>query len=235
MKMLDIYTPDEGGFSTFIYFHGGGLERGSRLGSGVGIIAKYLCDRGIAVVSAEYRLYPEAKYPDFICDAADATGWVIDNIASFGGNGKIYLGGSSAGGYLSMMLCFDSSYLEARGVNPDSICGYVHNAGQPTTHFNVLRERGIDTRSCIIDSAAPLYYVGRKKSYPPMVFIVSDNDMKCRLEQTRLMVATMSHFECDTGGVELRLMHGRHCGHCYAIDENGESVFGRMIYDLISK
>jgi hypothetical protein len=74
-----------------------------------------------------------------------------------------------------------------------------------------------------------------KDSYPPMIFVVSDDDMKCRLEQTRLMIATMSHFNCDIGGVELRIMHGRHCSHNSALDENGESVFGKLISDFIEK
>lgn len=65
------------------------------------------------------------------------------------------MGGSSAGGYLSMMLCFDKKYYEAVGVSPSDISGCVHDAGQPTVHFKVLKERGIDSRRIIIDESAP--------------------------------------------------------------------------------
>jgi dipeptidyl aminopeptidase/acylaminoacyl peptidase len=234
-RMLDIYTPDGDGFTTFLYFHGGGLEHGTKRGSGTPIIADYLCAKGIAVVSAEYRMYPDAAYPDFINDAADALKWVLDNIGKYGGGDNVIVGGSSAGAYLSMMLCFDTSYLKDRGISPDRIGGYLHNAGQPTTHYNILRERGLDTRRSIIDEAAPLFHVGLEKEYPRMLFIVSDDDMKCRYEQTRLIVATMAHFGCDTGGVEFLLLEGKHCAHCSALDESGESVFGKIIYEFLSE
>ena len=87
-----------------------------------------------------------------------------------------------------MMLCFDTSYLRGAGVNPASIRGYVHNAGQPTTHFRVLKERNLDGRRLIVDDAAPLYYVGLEKEYTPMLFIAADNDMENRLEQTSLLL-----------------------------------------------
>lgn len=67
---LDIYLPDEKDFSVFIYFHGGGLEGGDKADGEV--FAEYLVKREIAVVSANYRLYPAANYPQFIEDAAEA-------------------------------------------------------------------------------------------------------------------------------------------------------------------
>ena len=125
-------------------------------------------------------MYPDAEYPDFIVDAAAAVAWVKNNISGYGQCDGIYVGGSSAGGYLSMMLCFDPSYLGAHGILPTDISGYVHDAGQPTAHFNVLKARGLDPRRVIIDETAPLYYVGLAKSYSPMLVIVSDNDMTNR-------------------------------------------------------
>ena len=80
----------------FVFFHGGGLEKGSK--SGAYHFANYLTDRGIAVVSANYRMYPNAKYPDFIEDAAEAVYWVSENINSYGKCEKMFVGGSSAGG-----------------------------------------------------------------------------------------------------------------------------------------
>ena len=38
------------------------------------------------------------------------------------------------------MLCFDEKYLKAVGMLPTDIAGYIHDAGQPTSHFNVLKE-----------------------------------------------------------------------------------------------
>ena len=110
-QTLDLYLPDERDFPIFIYFHGGGLEHGDKGNAGSPLMASYLTQRGVALASANYRMYPEAKYPEFIEDAAQAVAWVKQHIAEYGGNDKIYVGGSSAGGYISMMLCFDKKYL----------------------------------------------------------------------------------------------------------------------------
>lgn len=48
-------------------------------------------------------------------------------------------GGSSAGGYISQMLCFDKTWLSKHGIKATDISGFIHDAGQPTCHFNVLR------------------------------------------------------------------------------------------------
>ena len=54
---------------------------------------------------------------------------------------NLYVGGSSAGAYIAMMLCFDPAYLKPYGVS--NIQGYLFDAGQPTVHFRVLKERGL--------------------------------------------------------------------------------------------
>ena len=170
---LDLYLPDAEIESVFVYFHGGGLSHGDK--KSAQRFASYLTERKIAVVSANYRMYPNAKYPDFIYDAAAAVKWTKENLMETVKSGKIFVGGSSAGGYLSMMLCFDKKYLESVGLSNADIAGYFHDAGQPTAHFRVLVERGIDDRRIIVDESAPIYFVGESASYPKMRFIVSDN------------------------------------------------------------
>ena len=76
-------------------------------------------------------------------------------------------------------------HLGIYGVDGDSITAYIMDAGQTTVHFNVLRERVIDTKRIIIDEAAPLYHVCAERNYPPMHIIVSDEDIQNRLEKAR--------------------------------------------------
>ena len=230
-QTLDLILPEAENFPLFIYFHGGGLEAGDK--AGAVSMKEFLVSHGVAVISANYRMYPAAHYPDFVEDAAAVVDWAFSHIGEYGHCRNVYVGGSSAGGYLSMMLCFDSKYLAQYGLEK-KIAGYVHNAGQPTTHYNVLRERGIDSRRLIVDEAAPLYHIGVNESYPPMIFLVSDDDMKNRLEQTELVISTLKHFEYDQSKIELRLMHGGHCAHNGALDDQGQSVFGRIIYGFIA-
>ncbi len=148
---------------------------------------------GIAVASVNYRMYPKAKIPEYLIDSAMAVALGKHNIVSYGECDRIYVGGSSAGGYLTQMLCFDNSYLASVGVDADSISGYYMDAGQPTSHFNVLREKGIDSRRIVVDETAPLYFINAERHYPPIRLIVSDNDIPCRLEQNKMLYATFQH------------------------------------------
>lgn len=233
-QKLDVNLPEGKAKAAFVYFHGGGLEGGSKDKNAP--YNRFLTDNGIAVADVNYRMYPSAKCPDFIEDAADAVKWAVERMPLYAGTDRIFVGGSSAGGYLSMMLCFDKHYLAARGIDANAISGYVHDAGQPTTHFNVLRERGIDSRRLIVDEFAPLYHIGSTgNDCAPMTFIVSDNDMENRLEQTQLVLSTLKHFKYDESRIHCTLMHGTHCAYDYKVDENGESVFGKLICGFIEK
>ena len=230
-QMLDLYLPEEAPKSVFVYFHGGGIEKGDKCGAAV--FAPYLLSKGIAVASANYRMYPDHTYPSFIYDAAAAVAWCVDYMKKEFGCENVYVGGSSAGGYLSMMLCFDPKYYAAVGIDNSCISGYFHDAGQPTAHFNVLKYSGVDPRRVIVNEMAPLYHIGTAPSYPPMRFIVSDNDMRNRYEQTVLMLSTMKHFGYQNCDMEVR--NGKHCHYVNLKDEAGMSVFGQMFYDFYNK
>ena len=229
---VDLYVPETGEFDLFVYFHGGGLVNGSRKDAEA--FAKTLTKNNIATASIEYRMYPNAKFPDFIKDCAYSIRWLKDNIKNYGKCNRVFVGGSSAGGYLSMMLCFDERYLKEVEILPTDIAGYIHDAGQPTAHFKVLSEFGKDSRRLIVDETAPMYFVGLEEKYPPMLFLVSDNDMFARYEQTVLMVKTLEHFG-HKDDVYLQVLHGKHCEHTCKVDENGEGVLGNIIIDFINK
>ena len=75
--VLDLHMPESEEFDLFIYFHGGGLEMGSRKDNG--LIFEYLAEKGIATASVDYRMFPTAKYPDFIEDCAKSVAWIKEN------------------------------------------------------------------------------------------------------------------------------------------------------------
>ena len=231
--LLDIFLPDTDNFPVLIYLHGGGLENGNK-GEATSLY-HYLADNGIAVVSVNYRLYPDAKYPEHIEDCAQAVSWAFKNMSSYGNCDKFYICGTSAGAYISMMLCFNKKYFEPYGISPTDISGYIHNGGQPTSHFNVLRERGEDTRRLIVDESAPLYYIGTSENLSPMLFVAAENDMACRYEQLALTVKTLEHFEYDTDKIEFKILPGTHCNYIYLEPEDTEFVFGNEILHFINK
>ncbi|MEI6579913.1 MAG: alpha/beta hydrolase, partial [Eubacteriales bacterium] len=183
---LDLYLPDGiENCPVLVYFHGGGLEGGDKCD--MLPFFRELQKNGIAVVSANYRMYPCAKFPEFILDCASVVSWVKNKSHRYACFGEIFVGGSSAGAYLAMMLFFDKYYLGEHGIDPNELAGYLFDAGQPTVHFNVLRERGLDNRLVRIDEAAPLYFIEHEyenpQSLPTILIFVADNDMANRLEQ----------------------------------------------------
>ena len=83
-----------------VYFHGGGFV--------IGDVESYdaFC-RSLAnasesvVISVDYRLAPEHKFPTAVNDAYDSVAWVIKNAERFGVTRGIVVAGDSAGGNLS--------------------------------------------------------------------------------------------------------------------------------------
>lgn len=233
-QLLDLYLPkNKKDFKTLVFFHGGGLEGGSK--EGREDIFRILQYRGIAVVSANYSLYPKAKYPNFIEDAAQAVSWTFGKILKYGVCNGIYLGGSSAGAYISMLLCFDRRYLGKYHIDPNDLAGYVFDGGQPTTHFNVLRERGFDIRSVIIDEAAPLYHLRENPTHPPMLIIAAENDIPNRLEQTMLLRSTLKEFGYKDCKITLKIFKGySHTGYCCVEDKNIGNAYTQLLYEFLS-
>lgn len=231
-QVLDVYIPEHDSFPVFVYFHGGGITAGDKKGVFIEDIVK----QGIAVVSANYRLYPEAAYPDFIMDAAAAVAWAYEHMSEYGSVSGFFVGGSSAGGYLTQMLCFDKKYLQMHHIDSDSISGYIMDAGQPTTHFNVLKERGIDPKRVIIDDAAPIYHITADRNYAPMQILVAENDMANRYEQTQLLITTLKHMGCSEEKIDYRYMCGyKHVRYLKDFYENGMNVFAVTVGEFIQK
>lgn len=206
-QLLDIYVPSQDGFDTIIWFHGGGLEWGDRSKP---YFTEDIVNAGYAFVAVEYRMYPQAKFPDFIEDAAASVAFVASHIKEYGGNGKIYVTGQSAGAYLTMMLCLNPAYLENAGVSHGQIAGFISDSAQQTVHFNILRERGMDTRLERIDEAAPLYFVQENTSFSKLLMLYYSNDMPSRKEQNLLIYSALKRF-CPDAVVELMELPGGHC------------------------
>lgn len=238
MQKLDYYrSADYANEPLFVFFHGGGLECGSRnLGSSSPF--GYLMERGISVVSADYRMYPDARFPDFIKDAALCVSWCRENLKYR----SLFIGGQSAGGYISMMLAFDGRYLGEYSIDAydgNTVAGYYFDAGQPTVHYNVLRERGLDTRLIRVDEAAPVYFLEEFRGdrvLPQYEITVSDNDIPCRLEQNMMLRRTAIDLGCPVENIRITVMEGfTHCGYGGVIDPDGLPKYGKMIEGFIKR
>lgn len=98
-----IYTPSGAGpFPVVVYFHGGGWVIANKVvydGGARGISKQ----ANAIVVSVDYRLAPDAKFPAAWDDAFAAYKWVASNASSINGDPKrLALAGESAGGNLAI-------------------------------------------------------------------------------------------------------------------------------------
>ena len=143
-QRLDIYRPTQaapaGGWPVVVFFYGGSWNSGDR--ADYGFVGEALASRGMLTLVADYRLYPEVRYPDFLRDSAAALAWGLDHAATLGGNPqRVFVMGHSAGAYNAAMLALDPRWLSATGHAPQALAGFIGLAGPydflPTTNSDV--------------------------------------------------------------------------------------------------
>ncbi|MBT3290830.1 MAG: alpha/beta hydrolase [Victivallales bacterium] len=189
MRTLWLSCPQEReGFATVVWFHGGGFAQDGHECPPVLYNGQY------AVVEPRYRLSPQVKAPAYHQDGAAAIGWVLTNIASYGGDPqKVFVGGMSAGGYLAAIVAMDPSWLAPYGHAPQDVAGLLLTSGQMTTHFQVKADMG-DPRSRfqpVVDPLAPLAHLS--PDLPPILLVTGDPacDIPARAEENALMAASL--------------------------------------------
>ncbi|MEU5876203.1 alpha/beta hydrolase [Spirillospora sp. NPDC047279] len=88
-----------------VYFHGGGFVL-CDLDSHDGVCRSLANEAAVIVVSVDFRLAPEHKYPAAVDDAYAATVWAAAEAASLGGDpARVAVAGDSSGGTLAAVTC----------------------------------------------------------------------------------------------------------------------------------
>lgn len=132
---LDVYRPAAGAASpgggvapTVVFFYGGAWRRGER--SQYQFVGRRLADLGVLAIVADYRTFPEAGFPAFVEDAAQAVAHARRHAGAWGGDGgRLYLAGHSAGAHIAALLGTDERYLRAHGLEPTDLAGVVGLSG----------------------------------------------------------------------------------------------------------
>jgi acetyl esterase len=103
-----------------VFFHGGGWVIGD-LDSHDVVCRKLAHEGELTVISVDYRLAPEHKFPAAVEDAITATQWVSHNAKEFGIDAaRLSVGGDSAGGNLAAVVA-----LAARDGNGPALSSQV--------------------------------------------------------------------------------------------------------------
>jgi acetyl esterase/lipase len=153
--LATLYLPEGSGpFVGLVEVHGGAWVHGDRLGNA--FLDRSLAERGIAVLAIDFRVPPEARYPDPIADINFALRWMKVNGPRWGVPPEhVGVLGTSSGGHQALLATlrpFDPRYLahEAppawdRSVDASVCCTVLCWAvTDPVARLAMARELGIE-------------------------------------------------------------------------------------------
>jgi len=174
-QKMDFYVPDAGPakMPVILFFYGGSWQTGGK--DMYLALGQAFASQGIIVAIADYRLYPQIRYPAFLDDGASAFVYVRDHVAEHGGDPRrLFLAGHSAGAYNAVMLAADGRYLQKAGADIGQVCGVIGIAGPynflPLTDPNLIAMFGGARRT----ETQPITYIDGKR--PPMLLAAGTGD-----------------------------------------------------------
>ncbi len=209
---LDVYTPaaagktaPASGWPVVVFFYGGSWNHGER--ADYRFVGAALAERGVLALVADYRLYPEVRYPEFLRDSALALAWGLENGKRLGGDPRrVFVTGHSAGGYNAAMLALDSRWLAPTGHSAkDELAGWIGLAGP--YEFLPLRpgpSRPVFFHPDYPPGTQPIDHVSRDS--PPAFLAAPSNDKVVSPQRSTLAMASKLR---DAGiAVELKMYDG---------------------------
>src|SRR4030095_10674728 len=109
---LRVYRPPGGPGTTrlpaYVFFHGGGWVIGDVNTHDV-LCRQITAASGASVISVDYRLAPENKFPAAADDSWAATTWIVAHAAELGVDAtRLAVGGDSAGGNLAAVVALQA-------------------------------------------------------------------------------------------------------------------------------
>jgi acetyl esterase/lipase len=205
-QRLDVYSPRHAkDLPIIVFWYGGGWENGTK--SQYRFVGAALAKAGYVAVLPDYRLYPEAKFPAFVQDGAEALAWVASHAEEIGGDPKrIYVAGHSAGAHLAAMLAYDRSQLERVGLPSDTVRGLIGLSGPYALDPNTDTYRAIFAAPFTHADWQPVQLAG--SGAPPALLLHGDSDEVVYVAHARKLAAAL---EAIGVKVKLRIYAGR--GH----------------------
>jgi acetyl esterase/lipase len=200
-QKLDIYIPD--GLTkpapVILFFYGGSWSSGSK--DLYRAFGQAFASKGIVTIVADYRIYPQVKYPAFVQDGAAALRFVHDTIAKSGGDpDRIFLAGHSAGAYIAVMLDSDLHYLKDAHANPAWIRGVIGIAG-PYDFLPLHDPELIDIfGGANVRATQPIDYIDGKRA--PMLLAHGLDDDTVGIGNSRRLAKKLKSFDSPYEEIE---------------------------------
>ncbi len=123
---LDVYWPRDAKQPTpvVVFVHGGAWSFGNKRLTNQK--QRWLAKNGIALVSVNYRFYPNANFAEQATDVSDAIAWVKQNAPKYNlDRDKIFLMGHSAGAHLVALVATDPTYLAKHNMKTNELKGVI--------------------------------------------------------------------------------------------------------------
>lgn len=194
-QKLDVYQPKNTKTPrpVIVFTYGGGFKSGSK--DEYGFVAEAFSSLGYVTVIFDYRLYPQATWPAYLEDGAQAIAWVSKEIGKYGGDpNRILIAGHSAGAYIAAMLAVNPEYLRAANV-PDGTIKAALTFSGAYEFWNANRKAhggfiGADIQEVMgpaetAPQTQPINYV--EKSAPPFVIVHGTDDGLLEPAQAKAM------------------------------------------------
>ncbi len=133
-----IFRPSGKVRALYLHIHGGGWILGKpEMGD---LTNEHLADEfGLAVLSVDYRLAPEHPYPAGPDDCEAAAAWLLEKGPSEFGADRLFIGGESAGGHLTLTTALrvrDRLKAAERLLGLNLVFGWYDVNGTPSQRFN---------------------------------------------------------------------------------------------------
>ena len=188
---LDVYRPtaaaSEGAAPVVVFFYGGAWRSGERWH--YRFVGRRLARNGVLAIVADYRTFPDARFPGFMDDAARAVAWTHRHAGEHGGDpARLYLAGHSAGAHIAALLATDPRHLAAHHLAPADLAGVVGLAGP--YDFEVGTEfRDIFGPPSAWADAQPVNFVDGDE--PPFLLVHGTGDRRVEARDSRQMAEAL--------------------------------------------
>ncbi len=250
---LDIYLPEDGNgpFPVIVHIHGGGFEIGDKRDIHILPLLKGL-ERGYSIVSVNYRLSGEAKFPAGLQDIKAAIRWIKANSETYHlDEHNIAVFGGSSGGNYAAMVCLTDQVIKFDDISlgnseyPSNIKAAVDWFG-PTDFLRMddqLAENGfghghhdeidspeskylggkISDLPLQVELANPMTYIHEKM--PPILIQHGRLDTLVPVQQSMIFVEKLQKY-VSKDRFEFEILEGAgHGDPLFETDENMERVF----------
>lgn len=187
---MDLYLPKRMSESApaVLFFYGGAFISGHRCE--YRFVGQALASQGIIVGIADYGLFPDHRFPDFVEDGAKAAVFLHKNLPDYGGDPqRLFTAGHSAGAYIAVMLASNPEYLKGAGSDISCLAGAIGIAGPydflPITNPTRIEIFGGADRV----ETQPIHFIDGKR--PPMLLLTGDCDVNILPRNTESMAARL--------------------------------------------